>query len=60
MKDYAQWAAEQIEKDYPGYSWDFYMHLVTDTTMCTSVERYSVKRYLEGKDNEQDSRKDGI
>lgn len=52
MKDYAEWAAEQIEKDYPGYSWDYYMYLVTDTTICTSVERYSVKQYLEGKEND--------
>lgn len=51
MKDYAEWAAEQIEKDYPGLPWDFYMHLITDTTICTSVERYTVKRYLEGKEN---------
>jgi len=49
MKDYAEWAAEQIEKDYPGYSWDFYMNLVTETRICQSVERYGIKKYMEVK-----------
>ena len=49
MKDYAEWAAEQIEKDYPGYSWDYYMYLVTETRICQSVERYGIKKYMEGK-----------
>lgn len=47
MKEYAIWAAEQIEKDYPGYSWDYYMYIVTETRICQSVERYGIKKYME-------------
>lgn len=50
MKEYAQWAAEQIEHDYPGYSWDYYMYLVTETRICQTIERYSMERYLKIKE----------
>lgn len=46
MKEYAIWAAEQIQKDYPGHDWDFYMYLVTDTNMCERIERYSMEAYM--------------
>ena len=46
MKDYVIWAACQLEKDYPGHEWEFYMYLVTDTNICSHIERYSMKRYL--------------
>lgn len=49
MKEYVIWAAEQIEKDYPGYDWDCYMYLVTNSRVCDSIYRYSMKRYLEVK-----------
>ena len=46
MKEYAIWAAEQIMADYPGYSWDYYMYLVTETRICENIRRYSLERYM--------------
>ena len=52
MKDYTIWAAEKIEKDYPGYSFDVYMKLVTESNVATNVERYSIEKYLEEVNND--------
>lgn len=47
MNDYVIWAAEEIEKDYPGHKWEFYVHIVTNTRICETIHRYSLDRYME-------------
>lgn len=46
MKDYAIWAAEQIMADY-NLPFDVCMQIVTETTLCRVIKRYSVETYLE-------------
>lgn len=49
MKEYAIWAAEQIMTDYPMLPFDLCMQIVTETTICKVIKRYSIEVYLEGK-----------
>lgn len=51
MGEYVIWAAEEIEHDYPGYSWEVYVDLVTRSSICETIYKYSIDRYLEVRDN---------
>ena len=50
MKEYAIWAAEQIQKDY-NLPYDVCMQIVTETTLCRAIKRYSIDKYMEVKND---------
>lgn len=53
MKAYVDWAAEQIHNDYPALSWITCMNMVVNTTVCNSIERYSMESYVKARDKEK-------
>ena len=49
--EYLPWVEEEIKKDYPMLDYETIERIIQETKICDILPRYSLKRYLEGKEN---------